>query len=166
MSGTLIQKVDMENTTHMRLVRAVSSDASAVRQLVRDSYAKWVPVFGREPMPMTADYDAAVRDHEIELLYIEDSLVAIIELIIRHDDLFIENIAVAPSQQKRGLGRHLIAHAVSRAKTLRLPRLCLLTGQLMESNVRLYQSLGFQIDRTEPFMDGFTVYMSKDLAAA
>ena len=36
----------------------------------------------------------------------------------------------------------------------------------MESNVRLYQSLGFQIDRTEPFMDGFTVYMSKDLAAA
>ena len=156
----------MENIPHMRLVRAVAADAPAVRQLVRDAYARWVPVFGREPMPMTADYDAAVREHEIDLLYLEDSLAAVIELIIRPDDLFIENIAVAPSQQGRGLGRHLLAHAVARAKTLSLPRLCLLTGQLMDSNVRLYQSLGFQIDRTEPFMDGFTVYMSKDLANA
>jgi hypothetical protein len=46
---------------------------------------------------------------------------------------------------------------------LGVAQLRLLTGQVMEGNIRLYGSLGFRIDRTEPFMGGFTVYMSKDL---
>ena len=33
----------------------------------------------------------------------------------------------------------------------------------MESNVRFYQSFGFQIDRTEPFVGGFAVYLDKTL---
>ena len=36
-------------------------DAHIVRALVRSAYAKWVPVIGREPLPMVADYDRAVR---------------------------------------------------------------------------------------------------------
>ena len=43
--------------------RAGPADAAAVRELTRAAYAKWVPVIGREPRPMTADYDMAVRDH-------------------------------------------------------------------------------------------------------
>lgn len=156
----------MKTDPPLKLVRALPSDANAVRQLVRDAYAKWVPIFGREPMPMTADYDAAVRDHEVVLAYMDGALVAMIELIIRPEDVFIENVAVAPSHHGRGLGRRLIAHAEERAKELALPKLCLLTGQVMESNVRLYQSLGFQIDRTEPFKGGYTVYMSKDITTA
>lgn len=148
----------------LQITRAKPADAPAVRQLVRDAYAKWVPIFGREPTPMLADYDKAVREHEVDLLHLEGVMVAVIELIIRPDEVFIENIAVAPDHYGRGLGRRLIAHAEARAKELGLQRLCLLTGQIMESNVRLYQSLGFQIDRTEPFKEGFTVYMSKDLA--
>ena len=155
----------LENISQLRLTRAVPADAAAVRQLVRDAYAKWVPVFGREPTPMTADYDLAVRQHQVDLLHIDDALVAVIEMIIRPDDLFIENIAVAPSHHSRGLGRMLIAHAEAMAKDLGLLKLSLLTGQVMESNLRLYQALGFQIDRTEPFKGGFTVYMSKELVA-
>ena len=153
----------LENNSHLRLSRAVSADAAAVRQLVRDAYAKWVPVFGRDPTPMTADYALAVRQHQVDLLHINDALVAVIELIIRADDLFIENIAVTPSHHGRGLGRMLIAHAEVTAKNLGFHKISLLTGQVMESNLRLYQALGFQIDRTEPFKGGFTVYMSKDL---
>jgi hypothetical protein len=41
------------------LRRATPPDAPAVRDLTRAAYAKWVPVLGREPLPMTADYDAA-----------------------------------------------------------------------------------------------------------
>ena len=147
----------------IHLSRATPSDAPAVRQLVRAAYAKWVPLMGREPMPMLADYDVAVREHEVDLAYVEGALVALIELIVTPDHLFIENLAVAPGQQGRGLGRALIAHAERRAQQLGLPKLCLLTGQVMQSNVRFYQSLGFQIDRTEPFMGGFTVHLSKTL---
>ena len=46
----------------------IDPDASAVRELTRTAYAKWVPVIGREPKPMGADYDRAVRDHIVDLL--------------------------------------------------------------------------------------------------
>ena len=50
-------------TERVPLRRAVSADASAVRELSRSAYAKWVPLIGREPMPMTADYERAVSEH-------------------------------------------------------------------------------------------------------
>ena len=149
--------------TQIHLRRATPSDAPAVRQLVRDAYAKWVPIFGREPSPMKADYDVAVREHEVDLAYVGGQLAALVEMIVKPDHLFIENLAVSPSHQGRGLGRRLIAHAEAQARELGLPSLQLLTGELMQSNVTLYQSLGFQIDRKEPFMGGYDIYMSKDL---
>ena len=112
---------------------------------------------------MTADYDLAVREHEVDLAYLGGALVGVIEMILHPDHLFIENLAVAPGHQGLGLGRYLMAHAEARAKGLGVPQLRLLTGQVMEGNIRLYGALGFRIDRTEPFMGGFTVYMSKDL---
>ena len=45
----------------MQIRRAGEADAAAVRELTRSAYAKWVPLIGREPMPMTADYERAVR---------------------------------------------------------------------------------------------------------
>ena len=35
------------------LRRATPRDAEAVRALTRAAYAKWVPLIGREPRPMT-----------------------------------------------------------------------------------------------------------------
>ena len=54
---------------------AVPTDASAIQELTRDAYAKWVPVIGREPKPMKADYAEAVRKHRIDLLYVDGALV-------------------------------------------------------------------------------------------
>ncbi len=156
----------MADKPKIQIIRATPADAPAVRRLVRDAYAKWVPIFGREPAPMLADYDVAVREHEVDLVYVSDQLAALIEMIVKPDHLFIENIAVAPGHQGRGLGRRLMAHAEDRARELGLPNVQLLTGALMQSNVALYQSLGFQIDRTEPYMGGFTIYMSKDLVVS
>lgn len=51
----------------LTLRRATPSDAAAVRELTRSAYAAWVSVIGCEPRPMTADYDAAVRGHMIDL---------------------------------------------------------------------------------------------------
>lgn len=93
----------------MRTARA--DDAVAIRALVRAAYARWVPVIGREPRPMTADYDAAIRDHRFDLLEEAGQLVALIETEARADHYWVENLAVLPSAQGRGLGRRLLAHA-------------------------------------------------------
>jgi hypothetical protein len=35
-------------------------DAVAIQRLTREAYAKWVPIIGRQPKPMTVDYAEAV----------------------------------------------------------------------------------------------------------
>jgi ADP-ribosyl-[dinitrogen reductase] hydrolase len=156
---------ELPPASHMRIKRAASQDAEAVRRLVREAYAQWVPVIGREPMPMKADYERAVRDHEIDLLYADGDLVALIEVIANADHLFIENIAVLPHRQGQGLGRHLLSHAEEKARKSNLRELRLLTNQAFATNIRLYESVGFRVDRTEPFPGGgTTVYMSKPIA--
>jgi GNAT superfamily N-acetyltransferase len=155
---------DMSKDSHLRIRRAGPPDAAAVRSLVREAYAQWIAVIGREPLPMKADYGKAVCEHEIDLLHANNELVALIEVFRTADHLFIENIAVAPKHQGKGLGRHLLNHAETKAKSAGLAELRLLTNQAFATNVRLYQSVGFRIDRTEPhFGGGTTVYMSKDL---
>ena len=156
---------ELPPASHMRIRRASSQDAEAVRRLVREAYAQWAPVIGREPMPMKADYERAVRDNEIDLLYADDDLVGLIEVIVNSDHLFIENIAVVPHRQGQGLGRHLLSHAEERARKANLRELRLLTNQAFATNIRLYESVGFRVDRTEPFPGGgATVYMSKLVA--
>jgi GNAT superfamily N-acetyltransferase len=68
--------------------------------------------------------------------------------------------------QRRGLGRRLLAHAEEKARAAGYRELRLLTNGAFESNVRLYLSAGFRVDRTEPFMGGTTVFMSKAVAAS
>lgn len=59
--------------------RANGTDAAAIRDLTRAAYAKWVAVIGREPKPMGADYEAAVRIHRFDLLFVDDVLAGLIE---------------------------------------------------------------------------------------
>jgi GNAT superfamily N-acetyltransferase len=153
----------MPMTSPALMRRATPEDSAAVRALVRAAYAKWVPVIGREPLPMTVDYAVAVRTHTIDLLYLGQDLAGLVETIAAQDHLFVENLAVAPPQQGRGLGRALLRHAEATARQHGLAQLRLLTNQAFAANVQLYEAVGFQIDRTEPFMGGTTVYMSKTL---
>ena len=115
---------------------------------------------------MIVDYDARVRDHQIELLHVDGCLVALIELVLEADQLLIENVAVLPVFQGQGYGRQLLAHAETVAASRGLSAVRLYTNPLFTGNVQLYGRLGYQVDREEPFKGGFTVYMSKQLHPA
>ena len=154
----------MSDAWEMR--RAVASDAPAVRALTREAYAKWVPLIGREPKPMTADYEEAVRKHRIDLLHLEGALAALIETIAEADHLLIENVAVSPAFQGRGLGRKLMAHAEQLAASAGYREVRLYTNKLFAENVQLYSQLGYQVDREEEFTGGIVVHMSKSVRPA
>ena len=143
--------------------RATAVDAAAVRALTREAYAKWVPLIGREPMPMTADYDAAIRDHRIDLLCDGARIVALIETIAEPAALLIENVAVSPAFQGGGLGRRLIAHAERLARDMGCAEIRLYTNARFVDNVALYRRLGYAITREEPYLGGRVVHMSKGL---
>ncbi|HET6307203.1 MAG TPA: GNAT family N-acetyltransferase [Rhodopila sp.] len=145
------------------LRRAAPADAATVRDLTRAAYAKWVPVLGREAKPMTADYDVAVRDHVVDMLYLGGELAALIEMRPETDHLLIVNIAVSPAHQGHGYGRALLAHAEEFTRSLGLGEIRLYTSARLTENVRLYQRVGYNLDREEevsPYL-GVMVHMSK-----
>lgn len=144
--------------------RATAEDAAAIRELTRAAYARWVPLIGREPMPMTADYEAAVRDHRFDLLFVDGTLAGLVETIDEGEVLLVQNVAIAPALQGQGLGRMLMGMAEAVARELGRRRMRLFTNQRFAANVRLYQSLGYAIDREEASALGVTTYMSKALA--
>ena len=147
--------------------RAGPADAAAVYELTRAAYAKWVPVIGREPRPMTADYDAAVRDHLVDLLHVDGELVALIEMAPEADHLLIVNVAVAPGFQGQGYGRALLAHAEGLALSTGLREVRLYTNGSFAGNVALYKRVGYRVDREEVHPQlGVAVHMSKQLQQA
>lgn len=146
------------------LRRAAPSDAAAIREVTRAAYARWVPLIGREPLPMQADYAAAVLAHRFDLLVRGIAVMALIETALRDDHLWIENIAVHPDHQRQGLGRRLLAHAEALARESRRAELRLLTNAAFASNIALYEASGYAVTAREPFLGGETVFMTRRLA--
>ena len=128
------------------LRRAVPGDADTIRALTRDAYARWVPVLGREPAPMVADYERAVRVNRIDLAEAAAGPVGLIETVVEADALLIENVAVLPASQRRGLGRALLAHAERVAAAAGLGAVRLYANARMTENIALYRAVGYRVD--------------------
>ena len=154
----------MSDEAQIEIRAATSHDAQSIRELVRSAYARWVPLIGREPLPMQADYEHAVREHRFDIITIEGEMAALIETVLRPDHLWIENLAVRPERQRQGLGRRLLAHAERHAVEQGRVEARLQTNAAFAANVTLYTRLGYDIYKEEPFRGGVTVYMKKTLA--
>lgn len=139
------------------------ADIGAIRDLTRAAYAKWVPLIGREPRPMTADYEAAILRDRFDLIYLDGVLVGLIQTVREDGQTLIENVAVAPTAQGQGVGRRLMAWAEDIARAAGHARIRLYTNQRFTPNIRLYQRLGYGIDREEEVGVGIIVHMSKRL---
>ena len=142
---------------------ALPEDAAEIRAVVRAAYARWVPIVGREPRPMQADYAWAVRQHRFDLVEADGRIVALLESVARDDHYWVENVAVLPELQGQGLGRQLLGLAEALARAAALSEVRLLTNGKMAANRRLYASLGYEETLEEPFMDGTVVYLRKRL---
>jgi ribosomal protein S18 acetylase RimI-like enzyme len=152
------------------LRRGAQADAEAVRALVEAAYTKWIPVIGRLPIPMQADYAQALRDHRFDLLLAGPDLAGLIETRAEADHLLVVNVAVHPAFQGRGFGSRLMGRADAVAAEAGLARLRLYTNKKYTANLRLYGALGYRVEREELYDgpgrtrdDDVTVHMVKDL---
>ena len=108
----------------------------------------------------------AMIDHRVDLLCAGERIVALIETIAEPEALLIENVAVSPACQGRGLGRRLMAHAERLATAMGYGEIRLYTNARFVDNVALYQRLGYAIAREESFLGGRVAHMSKRLPPA
>ena len=139
----------------------LAQDADLIRAFVRATFAKWVPIMGREPLPMTADYDLALQNHSFVLAFAGDTLAGVLETVVEDDHLWVETVAVRSDLQGQGLGQILMAKAADEARAKGLGELRLLTNAALTGNLAFYQANGFRTDKTEPFRGGFVVWFSK-----
>lgn len=137
--------------------RGTAADVEAITDLTMRAYTKWLALIGYEPLPMLADYAAAIRQHRFDLLEADGRLIALIETELRDDDLLIVNVAVSPDSQKRGYGRRLLALAERIAAEAGRDTLRLYTNERFEENIRLYASLGYLQERLEIRANGARV---------
>lgn len=153
----------MHDFNNKTLRPATKHDVSAIQALTQAAYAKWVPLIGREPMPMVADYALAVRTHRFDLLEQKGVLVALVEAILRPDHFWIENLAISPDNQRQGLGRSMLDHAEEIARSLGHTVMKLVTNQAFTGNVDFYRRAGFVIEREEDFRGSIGVHLTKTL---
>jgi ribosomal protein S18 acetylase RimI-like enzyme len=138
-------------------------DAPAIEALVHAVYAKWIPLIGRLPQPMQADYRQALGTNEFTLVERDGALIGLIETEDKADHLYIVNVAVAEAVQGSGLGRRLLAHAEEQARAKGYRETRLLTNALYDANIRLYERVGYAIYAREAFLNGVAVRMRKRL---
>jgi ribosomal protein S18 acetylase RimI-like enzyme len=140
---------------------AVPDDVEAIRDLVERAYAPWVPIVGLRPGPMDEDYGALVEEGDVFVLGEADGLIGVLVLRPDGDALMVENVAVDPGQQGRGLGPMLLDFAEEQARARGIAEMRLYTHERMLGNVELYRRLGWEeYERRES--EGFArVFMRK-----
>ncbi|MFN8440798.1 MAG: GNAT family N-acetyltransferase [Caldilineaceae bacterium] len=142
---------------------ATEDDVAAIVALTDAAYRKFLPRLGRKPQPMTTDYQQFIKQHSMWLLEIDQRLVGVLALKHEIDSLLIYSVAIDPTEQKRGYGRLLLAHAEDEAKQAGYRSVRLYTNVLMEENIALYKRIGYQETRREVLSDRTIVHMSKQL---
>jgi GNAT superfamily N-acetyltransferase len=127
------------------LRRARPEEEAALRDLVRAAYAHYVPRIGREPMPMTDDYQARIAAGEAWLLLrdADQALIGALVLVDEPDALLLDNVAILQQEQGKGHGRALISFAEQEAVRRGYRSLRLFTNVKMTENMALYARLGF-----------------------
>jgi len=143
---------------------ATDGDEPGVRDCAEDAYAPYVPLIGREPAPMVADFAAQIAAGQVHVLPGDHGGIdGFIVFYPRGDHMFLENVAVRRRAAGRGIGKALIGVCEAETRRLGLDTIRLYTNVKMAENLRIYRHLGFvETDRRRE--DGFDrVYFEKHL---
>lgn len=151
--------------TRQPLRRAGPADVPAIRALSRRAYEKWVGLIGREPIPMIADYEAAIRTHIFDLIEEHGRLIALVETAREADHLLVVNLAVDPDYQGQGLGDRLLGQAEETARHESYGEVRLYTNAAFTSNIAFYEKRGYrEFERRSLGPGMMRIYMRKTLA--
>jgi ribosomal protein S18 acetylase RimI-like enzyme len=138
-----------------RKIRSASvDDLAAIERIVHDAYVKYVERIGKAPGPMHDDYRKHIQGKEGWVICEKNDLLGLIVLLPKSDRLLLDNVAVDPKFQRKGIGRVLIKFAENEAKQGGYNEIRLYTHLEMRENISMYARLGYeQTGRGE--QDGF-----------
>ncbi|MGW5643796.1 GNAT family N-acetyltransferase [Saccharopolyspora sp. NPDC003752] len=130
------------------------SDAAALADLARRAYSPYTERMDRLPAPMIADYSEAVRTHQVWVAEDGDRILGMLVLVPEGDVMLLENVAVHPDAQGRGVGRDLLALADREAARQRMTEIRLYTNEVMTENLAYYPRHGY-VETGRAEQDGY-----------
>ncbi len=126
------------------------SDLARIEAVVAAAYERHLQRMGFPPAQLLRDDSAAIEAGQIWVL--GDPIVAAIVLIETDDTLLVENLAVHPDAQGRGLGRRLMEHAERMAVERGLRRVTLDRNEINLELREFFCHLGyFEMDRRSEY---------------
>jgi len=149
-------------STHPIIREANLSDALGIQECVGTAYKHYISRIGKPPEPMLNDYTDLIQYHKVFVAEL-NQIIGVLVLIQNSSNIILDNVAVIPDQQGKGIGKQLINLAESEAYRLGFRKLDTYTHQCMVENIEMYKTLGYtEIERKEEH--GYNrVYMQKSL---
>jgi GNAT superfamily N-acetyltransferase len=145
---------------------ATMADHVAVQACVEAAYTPYIGALGVVPGPLGDDYARRIADGCVWVAVTgTGETVGVLVLLGDADHLLIDNYAVVPAWQNRGISRQLDRVAHREARRRGLTKLRLYTHVKMTRNLAIYRNRGWiEVERRSEH--GFDrVYMERALRA-
>jgi len=120
------------------------ADAAAMKRCVEAAYRHYIPRIGKPPGPMLQDYASVIERHAAFVAELDGEIIGLLVLVQTESGTLLDNIAVHPTHQGKGLGRRLLALAESEARARGALQLDLYTHECMTENIAMYTALGWR----------------------
>ncbi len=112
---------------------------------------------------MLDDFAEVIREHIVFVAEDAGDVIGVIVLIQQESSMLLDNIAVHPDYQGKGVGRRLLEFAELETRRLGYTQLNLYTHECMTENIAMYERSGY-VETERRTEHGYErVYMQKRL---
>jgi ribosomal protein S18 acetylase RimI-like enzyme len=147
-----------------RLRPAEPADVPRLAELADTAYGHYFGRLGGPPGPMTDDYAEVVRHRRVTVAERDGRVVGFVAFGPGDEGFSIDNVAVDPAHQGRGVGRALLEHAEAAAREAGFESIYLWTHERMTENLALYSRIGYVEYDRRAHGDARLVYLRKPLS--
>lgn len=124
--------------------QATAADEAKIKDCAEQAYARYIPLIGRKPAPMLADFRAQIAAGHIHVA-VDDGGVfqGFVVFYPEERHMLLENVAVLPDAAGQGIGKALIRFCEDEARRRGLSAVRLYTNEKMIDNLSIYPRLGY-----------------------
>jgi GNAT superfamily N-acetyltransferase len=118
-------------------------DVPGMTACVCEAYIHYIERIGKQPAPMLESYAEVIKHNQVHVAVSGNAVIGALVLTTTEEGFCLDNVAVRPIVQGKGVGRVLLQMAESEASRQGFDSIYLFTNELMTENRALYTRIGY-----------------------